>query len=290
MRTPDELAGLLVTEGSNPSVDFWRALETEAQAAKASTLDDGTRNRYWAVENLCQASIHFIEAFDHMKGGRHYEGWTQLERAEIALLRAADNPLLPSLEGLIHERAALVSLWQSLFPYKLFFSPGMRLKDWTCSICGKRSTPVSPCGHTVGRVYGGELCFRTITDAEFLEVSIVTDPVQKYSVCFPQGYEYDYSIVDFVLEHLAQPFAPWEGEWTYKRHDHAQFEEHAPHDPCPCSSGLRYSECCLLETGVRLPHFAMSIEGDQPYREHVRLVKIRPVSDEAPEVASDPAS
>lgn len=152
----------------------------------------------------------------------------------------------------------------------------MRLRDWACSICGKKSTPISPCGHKPGIVYAGELCIRVIKSFEALEVSIVTNPVQKYSVLFPEGLTFDYSLVEFALSKLQGPFQEWDGNWTTKRHSHEQFLGVAPTDPCPCSSHLHYAECCLPTEGVLLPHFAMTLEGNQPYSEDIRLIKPRP--------------
>ncbi|MGH9392681.1 MAG: hypothetical protein ACRD1E_00800, partial [Terriglobales bacterium] len=182
---------------------------------------------------------------------------------------------------LIESRAELVDLWQSLFPYRFFASPGMRYKKWACSICGKQSTPIEPCGHLPNKVYAGELCYRTILEAEPLEISIVTDPVQKYSVL---QLDYDYSVVRYVLDHLDGPFHEWSGAWSFKRHDHSHFADHPSDGPCPCKSDLRYEECCLLTEGVRLPHFQMAAASGarrRPMEERLILRRRAPDNDGA---------
>lgn len=141
-----------------------------------------------------------------------------------------------------------------------------------------RSTPVTPCGHTPGKVYAGECCYRTIKNAQILEVSLVTNPVQKYSVAFIEGSDHDYALVRYVLDHLNGPFHPWEGEWTYKRHGHEHFSHCIPSDDCPCGSGLRYEECCLPADGVRIRHFAMAAAGPVTPTEKVLLIKPKPHS------------
>jgi hypothetical protein len=249
--------------GRCEDVVIWEGFEKQAITAKAdpASLD---RDGLWAVQTYAGAVCEYLSAYNEMREGRYYEGWCQLERVEIALHWIALNPIEASITAMAADLATTVELWQSIFPYRIFASPSFRYKDWKCSICGLKGTPVSPCGHTIGKVYDGELCTRTITDLEMLEISLVRHPVQKYSVMTPDDSEHDFSAVDYVLSLIPGPFHGWTGTWTHKRHDHRHFSEHAPEAPCPCESKLRYGECCLLEGGVRLRHFAMQIEGPMP--------------------------
>lgn len=254
----------------------WRELTDAARLAKEGANDPGELNRLWAVENLAAGLAEYVAAYRHLAEGRFYEGWCALEQAELAMLWASQNTFMPEFAKLIAWLEKRVGLWQSLFPYKLFFSPGMRVKDWRCSICGRRSTPVSPCGHTPGKVYAGQFCSRVVTKADVLEISIVMDPVQKYSVCFLEDHEHDYTLLEFVLERLSGPFHHWRGEWTYRRHPHHLFADHSADGPCPCESSLRYSECCAPTEGVRVRHFAMEAAGEQEAVEDLKLIKLRP--------------
>jgi hypothetical protein len=253
-----DLAKTIAANSRKPLKNFWRGLSRTAQSLKAGPAASEEKNRLWSIQSFADATVFYLDAYRLMARGKLYEGWCKLEHAELGFSRLIENPFIEELAPLIQNRAQLVALWQSLFPYQHFASPGMRYKKWACSICGKQSTPVEPCGHVRNRVYDGQLCYRIIYEAEPLEVSIVTDPVQKYSVL---QLDYDYSVVRYVLDHLTSAFHRWEGEWTHKRHSHANFVDR-PHDgPCPCNSKLRYSECCLLEDGVRLPHFQMAVYG-----------------------------
>jgi hypothetical protein len=111
------------------------------------------------------------------------------------------------------------------------------------------------------------MCYRTITQAELLEISLVPDPVQKYSVLFANNKDtgektdhYDYRILAYLIECLATPFDPWTFKWTKIRHPHSRYS-HLEYDSlCPCESGKKYGDCCLLESGVLRPHcqFAFS--------------------------------
>jgi len=253
--TAETMLAEILADLDAPQQATWQALEARALAAKQAANDADAKNRLWAVQAFAKAMATYVGAFEMMKAADHFGAWKDLEQVEIALKNSAKNPFLPELVPLIGARAGMIARWQSLFPYRFFMSPGMIKKNWECSICGKKSTPISPCGHTPGQVYAGELAVRRITEVDLLEISIVTEPVQKYSVAFVKGQEFDYGIVDFVLEQLGRPFDPWEGVWGFKRHAHEHFPDLGLDDPCPCGSDLRYGECCRQKSGIRLRHF-----------------------------------
>jgi hypothetical protein len=54
-------------------------------------------------------------------------------------------------------------------------SPAIIVRQAECSICG---ADPEECPHIGGRVYNGETCHRIITEAEIIEVSLVTRPKQ----------------------------------------------------------------------------------------------------------------
>jgi hypothetical protein len=253
-----DLAKVVEAKNRKPLKSFWREINRTARSLKAGPAEPEGKNRLWSIQTFADGTTIYLDAYRLMSRGKFYDGWCALEHAEQAFARLVENPFIEELAPLIQERAELIALWQSLFPYKHFVSPAMHYKKWACSICGKQSTPVEPCGHVPHRVYAGQLCYRVIYEAEPTHIALVTDPVQKYSVLH---LDYDYSVVQYVLDHLTNAFQRWDGEWIHKRHPHAKFADR-PHDgPCPCDSKLRYSECCSLEDGVRLPHFQMTVYG-----------------------------
>jgi len=153
-----------------------------------------------------------------------------------------------------------VSKFQSLFPYRMFLSPSLVIRKCRCSICGQEMSIRNPCGHRRGEIYDGELCTRIVEDADLLEVSLVPNPVQKYSVVFPKDSDgassdpYDYRLVEYVTRGLRVPFDAWDVEWTNIRHPHELYSHYAKGDKCPCGSGKTYESCCLQESGVLRPH------------------------------------
>ncbi len=250
------LTAVVRDNGDRPFSTFWQGVAQQARDSKVVAADAQEKNRLWFVAAFAEATELYLNAYLQMSRGEFYSGWCTLEQAEHAFARLEVNPFIPTLSACVGRRADLVALWQSTFPYRHFLSPAMIYKRWECSICGKQSTPVDPCGHIPKRVYDGELCYRRILEAQPREISIVTDPVQKYSVL---QLDYNYDVVRYVFNLLQGPFHRWSGEWVHKRQPHANFSSCPPGDACPCGSKLRYAECCLPTEGVRMPHFQVEL-------------------------------
>lgn len=244
--------------------------ESLLKAAKHEAVAVGDQleaKRIWCWESALKMQQMFVAAFEDLKDGRHYGAWCTLERIEIAGVswrRHCESDCEAHRIGFILRQ---VGRLQALFPYTHFISPALLEKRMKCTICGKEISVRNPCGHQKGEIYDGELCLREVVESEVLEVSIVTNPVQKYSVVFPsedgkKGDPYDYTLVDYVIRGLRRPFDGWKATWTKARHPHSLYSHVAAQDPCPCGSGKLYSDCCLPEKGVLRPH--VMIEFDVP--------------------------
>lgn len=217
----------------------------------------------WCLETILTIQRQYVEAFQGMQTGQFYSAWGLLERVEIeidALISHFDwnkNKNRYQLDFI--DKHTLK--YQSLYPYKYFISPAMLIKEACCSICGQRITLHSDCGHRIGEIYDGEMCAREITKADVLEMSIVTQPVQKYSVLFisdPKTGEtvdqYNYSLVKYAARGTRSPFDRWDVEFTTILRPHSEFKDVGRNDLCPCQSGEKYKRCCLGKEGVETPH------------------------------------
>lgn len=46
----------------------------------------------------------------------------------------------------------------------------------------------------------GELCLREVTDYEIIGVAIVRHPLDKYAILKLEGQEYNYQVLDYLME------------------------------------------------------------------------------------------
>jgi hypothetical protein len=242
--------------------------------AKAEAVELGDQDRartIWCLETALQIQNLYLQAFSELRDRKFYEAWCDLERAEIALdsIERHDTACWPQFRlGFIK---AHIERWQSIFPYRLFLSPGFVALEKTCSICGNNVTPRKPCGHTKGEIYDGTQCLRIVTRIRMLEVSFVEKPLQKYSVVFLQDSEtaksrdhYNYGLVQYAISALRSPFDGWNVEHTKRIQPHSRFSHLGRNDPCPCGSTKKYKQCCGPKEGVRCPHVEFTFEVPPP--------------------------
>lgn len=228
---------------------------------KEEAVNDGNQalaRACWCLESVDEIQSRYVQAFSELKLNEFHSGWCTFELCET-LLGFLESHYEESGNrfGLAFIRGQ-VERFQALFPYKIFVSPAFLVREPRCGICDKRFTPRGHCEHRVGEIYDGVLCTRKLTKLELLEVSMVTNPVQKYSVLFPEGGSsndhYDYSLPRYVVDGLTSPWHGWDYRWTKIRHPHDRFADVGRNDPCPCESGLKYKRCCLGHSGVLQPH------------------------------------
>lgn len=249
----------------------WSEKITQLTALRDKCSGSGNEtlaNQAWFLLTVARARAGMVSAFEDIRESRHKKAWDTLEQVELRCADLATNPILPLDQFAVVELSEMVRRWQTLFPYKVFASPELLVKKEECTVCGMDVGPWSTCPHIVGHVYDGHLCIRKITDLEILGISMVLDPVQKYSAMIPYRQDgsdpMNYQRVDWVAERVSGPFTYWSAVETSKVFSHAQFEHIQPAESCPCSSGMSYGACCLTRTGVSLPHTKIYLDAPMP--------------------------
>jgi hypothetical protein len=236
--------------------------------------DQDCAKTIWCYEQILKIQNLYLSAFTEMREHYFYPAWCTLERVEIELhflerhLRFHDCEDDPYKLEFIYEHT---TQFQSLFPYKMFFSPAYIAHEKVCTICEKPISIRNPCGHVVGEIYNGEQCGRRITSFDILEISMVDNPVQKYSVAWVSktisGFAVDpfnYASVDYVMRELRTPFSGWNMKWTKTTSTHSSYKNVGRNDRCPCGSGEKFKKCCIKKDKVEHKHLSIVFEEPPP--------------------------
>ena len=178
-----------------------------------SSGNEPEANRLWAEQTVVKIHQDFVKMFALLIEGKYYDAWCQAAQIEIDMRFLSKNS--QEMFDNVKDLGETIRQLQILYPYRVFASYVMDVKQERCSICGKLRTIRGFCGHRVGRVYNGELCCNVVEKADFKGVDIVFNPVNKYSVLFPSTEdgmcdEYDYSNVINLIQYWKSPFQHWE--------------------------------------------------------------------------------
>lgn len=222
--------------------EYWDELSSIKKRA-VYEFDELIAKVVWCFEKIGKIQDKYVESFVHFTKEEFYEGWCLLERCEI-LIGFLDNHFNEKNNefGIEHIRIH-AKKFQSLFPYKTFLSPGFILKH-RCSVCKKMITPRNYCGHGIGEIYNGKMCHKIAETIEILEISIVDNPVQKYSVAFLEGKdEYNYEAIKYIVNKVTSPWDTWDFEKSKRLIP--KYKNVGRNELCPCGSIMKYKKCCL---------------------------------------------
>ena len=56
----------------------------------------------------------------------------------------------------------------------------------------------------------GRVCRRIITKMDIKEVSLVTNPIDKYAIVHIEGQEYNYSVLEQLMSKVDSPYTEWD--------------------------------------------------------------------------------
>lgn len=91
--------------------------------------DEDLSNFLWKLKTILIIKDRYIKTFFLLKDKKHYEAWVLLERIEIDisfLEKNVDEDFIKKYKLDFYKE--IVESWQSLFPYKIFFSIGGQSK------------------------------------------------------------------------------------------------------------------------------------------------------------------
>lgn len=250
-----------------------------SKAAAVLSGDQEAAKLFWQVQAIARVQLSFENSFALMKECKFYEAWCELERCELTVASLKRHfASSPKDSHRVDYIQTMVGRWQALYPYKIFFSPEILKKCIECSICGGKVSLRNPCGHEKGEIYDGEVCHYRVVECEFLGLSAVTNPVQKYSVAFTASEDgsgsrdqYDYAIVKFAIDRLSSPYHAWWQEDQVRTVPISALAHVSTESRCPCGAGNDFGGCCASKPEVIVPHcqfvFSVPPPSDLPMRQ-----------------------
>ncbi|AYM88419.1 MULTISPECIES: zinc chelation protein SecC [Pseudoalteromonas] len=237
-----------------PEVKEYIGKVCKAKEIAIEQNNEKVANDLWREHEALEANFLFIGAFNELKKGNYRQAWVDFEKCEIKCKFLEENS---DDDFLSRKRIKFISSqipkWQALYPYCVFVSPGFTVGYYTCSICNHKIRPRSRCGHEKGKLYNGKLCLHVAHDMNFKEISIVSSPVQKYSVVHDDS-TLDFSVLEHLLSFLENAYEDWNYEKKTKKFPRAKFNSVQADSGCPCKSGSVFRECCFNKSDIEIPH------------------------------------
>ena len=229
---------ILFDESVNEKIEQYRINAIDQE-------DEKNANYFWCLREIFNIQKGFVSAIEDLNSKKFEEAWILFEKIDIEIGNLEQNfdVFQEKDKYQIVFIKRIISEYQKLFPYQYFFSRENIIKREECSICGKVISLRNSCGHKPGKLYMGELCSRIVTDMELKGISIVTDPFDKYTYLQLPGKEYNYGMIEALMQELSSPYDDFFIETVkIKKSEYKKVQRDSL---CPCGSGKKYKKCCL---------------------------------------------
>lgn len=123
--TTEEIELYLKRAADRPSAPTPEEVAIALQSLKAAAVNRGEEQeakRLWCLEETLRVQDHYLDAFQELKRKQFYDAWCSLERAEVLLGFVGRHIGQSRVPFRLDFIAKYVEKWQSLFPYRVFFT------------------------------------------------------------------------------------------------------------------------------------------------------------------------
>lgn len=152
------------TKGRELLVEGERLLELASTIRKSEGASAAASDAINSAVRILRSAMNWLEDTDDFEAAH-----AKLDQA--GAFRRTHFPALCILS--LGEQGYAVTCPVSLAHNRVGLSPGYIVRSAECSIC---HLDPDDCAHILGRTYDGEVCYRIITRADVLEVSLVGRP------------------------------------------------------------------------------------------------------------------
>lgn len=147
---------------------------------------------------------------------------------------------------------------EKLYPYNVFFSIGIIVNWFECSICGKDIDSFD-CIHFKGEIYRGKLACGIANKIKQVDhVSIVTNPEDKRCVIEYDDASSQFDLVRYLSESLnsrkLSPLNFHQLEFKKLQKENPAFKKLGRNESCFCGSGKKFKKCCIDKRLIEYDH------------------------------------
>lgn len=217
------------------------------------TEDEAFLNDLFVVNAYINLIERYKDYWHRIISGENAASWNALHDAidSLRLVKRFSN-----INVAFFERQ-LVQL-ESIYPYSIFFSIGMSVSRFECSICGENIDSFR-CLHRIGELYMGTMASAIAQDGVELDhVSIVKNPVDKRCV---QVYSEDspgFNAVRYLSNLLTSGKA---SVLSINEFSEKKFSDRNPsyikqrrNEKCFCGSSKKFKICCIDKEFIKRCH------------------------------------
>ena len=215
--------------------------------------DDEVLNDLFALDRYVDFFRNYGRLWKLIHNCQFSESWTALQDCmdKLRLVRKFSRIDFSKIE------MQLIEL-EKTYPYKVFFSIGMLVDEFECSICGN-DIDSPKCYHRKGHLYRGEMAVGIAKKIAGIDhIAMVKSPMDKRCVVVYPNNSEEFKLILFLSKMLASRviFISDFGILLFstKFKPDLRYRYIGRNDPCVCGSGKKLKKCCSNPPLMEQPH------------------------------------
>lgn len=174
--------------------------------------DESFANELACYRVIFRIQASFLYIYYLLKNKEYDKAWYLIEDTtkDIELIKGTNEFKNQWAEEFhINEIYNFIHSLEQLYPYSLFISRDVLIKQQVCSICGQVRKIKNGCGHRVGKLYYGRFCKSIWTDYEVRSYALVKNSKDKYTFITPEGSKYNFGLLNWLVNTVRNPYIPF---------------------------------------------------------------------------------
>ena len=220
-------------------------------------IPDETLNDQYLLKRVVDILLSYSKYWQNIVNNDFSGSWTHLQNCldYLRLVKKFQSNQDLNFEAFFENQ--LLEL-EKLYPYNIFFSTGITVELFECSICGKDIDSFE-CDHLKGELYRGKMACgiaRNITQCD--HIAMVNHPKDKRCVVTYENDGPQFNAVRFLSNLISQK------KFTPLSFHHLNFKKiriknpdvisQGRNDLCACGSDKKFKKCCSDKEFIEKDH------------------------------------
>jgi hypothetical protein len=235
----------------------------EDEANQLTSQDELVLNDIFLLKQVLSLHSSLITMWEKIYKTEYSSSWNDLQNC-LDRLRSINKFSLNNQKSEVldfFEKQLLIL--EKLYPYNIFFSMGMVVALYECSICGKNIDSFE-CEHDIGELYNGEIAIgiaKDITDIN--HISMVENPMDKRCVVQYEDNCHQFKGLQFVNSQLRSnqltPITLYDVDETPRKIPNENYVKLKRNEECFCGSNKKFKKCCINKKYILEEHIELII-------------------------------
>jgi len=221
------------------------------------TKDETILNDLYVLKRVVDFYTSLSKYWNHIFHAKYSSSWSSLQDC-LDLLRTIKRFSLDNRLYKLEQYENLLLDIEKMYPYRIFFSMGIEVGIYECSICHENIDSFD-CPHEIGNLYKGKMAYAIAKEiANINHVSAVENPKDKR--CVPvyednssafKGLQYIHNLL--IHRHIFP--TKFFIEISKRKVDNPEYKKIGKNKKCYCGSNKKFKRCCINKKYIMQEHF-----------------------------------